>query len=569
MSLKLKRALLVMMLILVGSTCAVAAGQAQRTRSPHGNLAIACQNCHASDSWKPVRAALDFNHNRQTHFPLTGPHQKVSCAGCHVSPVFRETDSSCSSCHADIHRRQFGTSCQGCHTVQGWRVQIDSIRQHANRFPLVGAHAAPNCESCHRGAASATFTGLSTACVSCHASDYASARTVDHKTAGFGTNCESCHSLTQWQNPRLGSQFDHSRTGFPLVGAHVSAGCTSSHTQGRFAGTSTTCVSCHISSYTATSNPNHVAAGFSQDCKLCHTPTRWQGAAFDHNRTRFPLSGAHAAAQCSNCHVGNQFANTPTGCFSCHSGAFATATNPNHVAAAFPQDCTLCHGTTAWKPAAFDHSRTRFPLMGAHATVLCTACHKQGQFTGTSTACVSCHLDKYTATTNPNHAAAQFPQDCQLCHTTSQWTGATFDHSRTQFPLTGAHTTVQCTNCHVGNQYTGTPTACFSCHSSEFRNVTNPNHVAAGFPTTCATCHTTTTWAGAQLVHKFPIYSGAHAGRWSTCNDCHTNSSNYAVFSCTNCHAHDRSVMDSKHSGRTGYVYDSLACYGCHPTGKH
>jgi hypothetical protein len=28
-------------------------------------------------------------------------------------------------------------------------------------------------------------------------------------------------------------------------------------------------------------------------------------------------------------------------------------------------------------------------------------------------------------------------------------------------------------------------------------------------------------------------------------------------------------LMDSKHSGRTGYVYDSLACYGCHPTGKH
>src|SRR5664279_3173234 len=45
----------------------------------------------------------------------------------------------------------------------------------------------------------------------------------------------------------------------------------------------------------------------------------------------------------------------------------------------------------------------------------CNLCHTQG-FVGTSTACVACHLKDYNATTNPAHAAAQFPTDCKMCH---------------------------------------------------------------------------------------------------------------------------------------------------------
>jgi len=466
----------------------------QRTRSPHGSLDIACQNCHASQVWKPLRATPEFDHNTQTHYPLLGQHRKVACATCHVTPVFSETPQTCTNCHADIHRRQFGALCENCHSVQGWRIQLTSIRQHENRFPLAGAHSQTTCESCHRGAASGKFIGLTTSCVGCHASDYTAAKSVDHAAAGFSTKCEGCHTLNRWQS--AGAQFDHSRTQFPLTGLHSSLSCSSCHTQNRFAGTSATCISCHLTKFNATTAPNHVTAGF-------------------------------------------------------------------------PQDCQLCHSTRSWRPASFDHSRTQFPLLGAHTTATCESCHTQGRFAGTPTGCVSCHVAEYNATVSPNHLAAAFPQQCQLCHTSVQWQGATFDHSKTRFPLTGAHTSVQCLNCHVGNKFTGTPTACYSCHASAFTSVANPNHVAAGFPTTCESCHTTTTWTGARLSHKFPIYSGAHAGKWQTCNDCHTNSSNYTVFSCVNCHAHDRVIMDDKHRGRTGYVYDSLACYGCHPTGKH
>ncbi len=198
----------------------------------------------------------------------------------------------------------------------------------------------------------------------------------------------------------------------------------------------------------------------------------------------------------------------------------------------------------------------------------CASCHVNGQFTALSTACSSCHINDYNGTTNPNHAAGGFPTDCTICHNTTAWIPASFDHSKTPFPLTGAHVTVPCTSCHINGRFAGTPTDCYSCHKTEYNTVTSPNHIAAGFPTTCATCHNTTAWTGATFNHTwFPIYSGTHAGKWTTCNDCHTNPSNFAVFSCITCHAHDQPTMDQKHQGVQNYVYNSANCYSCHPQG--
>jgi len=444
-------------------------------------------------------------------------------------------------------------------------VPTRSVPQHLNRFPLAGAHASLQCENCHSGAAAGTFTGLSTACISCHAPDFNNARTIDHKASGFTTNCESCHTMSRWQ----GARFDHSASRFPLTGAHSTLMCAQCHSGNQFAGTPATCDSCHSKQFETARTPNHVSAGFSRECTTCHNTSSWQGAAFDHARTRFPLTGAHTAVMCASCHMNDRFAGTPQTCVSCHATAFAQTVNPNHTAAGFPQDCTLCHATSTWRPASFDHARTRFPLTGAHTSVMCATCHASGQFAALDTSCVSCHSNQFNATTSPNHMAAAFPRDCQVCHSTTQWRGATFDHSRTRFALTGKHTTVMCANCHVGGRYAGTPMDCFSCHSKEFSSVSNPNHVAAGFPKTCETCHTTTTWIGARVTHKFPIYSGSHSGKWTTCNDCHTNTANYAVFSCTNCHAHDKPIMDSKHQSIRGYAYDSATCYSCHPTGRN
>ncbi len=287
-------------------------------------------------------------------------------------------------------------------------------------------------------------------------------------------------------------------------------------------------------------------------------------ATFDHNRfTSFPLTGAHVNVQCSQCHVNGRFAGTPHDCASCHMADFQKTTNPNHVSAGFPSDCSICHSTVSWLGAQFDHAQTGFPLTGAHATVACATCHVGGKFTALSTTCVSCHLKDFNATTNPNHVSGGFPQQCEVCHSTTAWTPASFNHNLTSFPLTGAHQTVACANCHIGGRYAGTPADCYSCHKVDYQGTTNPNHVAAGFPTTCQTCHTTTAWTGATFNHTwFPIPH--HSA--TLCADCHTNPSNYAVFLCTNCHT--QAATDPKHSGVKGYVWNSANCYACHPNGR-
>jgi hypothetical protein len=231
------------------------------------------------------------------------------------------------------------------------------------------------------------------------------------------------------------------------------------------------------------------------------------------------------------------------------------------VTANFPTTCQVCHSTATWLGATFNHNSTPFPLTGAHVTVPCSSCHVNGKFAGTPTDCYSCHQKDFQNTTNPNHTSAGFPTTCQTCHTTTSWAGATFNHNNTPFPLTGAHVTVPCTSCHVGNKFAGTPTDCYSCHKTDYQGTTNPNHTSAGFPTTCQTCHTTSSWLGATFNHtwfRIPHHN-------AQCSDCHSNSSNYTVFVCTNCHT--QAATAPKHQGVQGYVWNSANCYACHKGG--
>jgi hypothetical protein len=151
-----------------------------------------------------------------------------------------------------------------------------------------------------------------------------------------------------------------------------------------------------------------------------------------------------------------------------------------------------------------------------------------------------------------------------VCHSTTSWANASFNHNNTTFPLTGAHTTVPCVNCHVNNNYTTLPTNCYGCHQKDYQGTTNPNHTSAGFPTTCATCHTTTSWAGATFNHTY--FPTNHGGANGVCATCHTNPNDYSVFQCTNCH--QKAQTDQHHQGVNGYVYNSVNCYQCHKNGS-
>jgi hypothetical protein len=195
--------------------------------------------------------------------------------------------------------------------------------------------------------------------------------------------------------------------------------------------------------------------------------------------------------------------------------------------------------------------------------VQCSQCHTNNNYNLTSTACVSCHLKDFQGTNNPNHVSANLPQQCDVCHNTSAWSPATFNHNNTSFPLTGAHVNLDCAKCHVNNNYTTLPTDCFGCHKADYQGTNSPNHVSAGFPNTCAVCHTTSTWLGATFNHTW--FNINHGNANGVCATCHTNSSNYSIFQCTNCHT--KSNTDSQHGGVGGYVYNSVNCLQCHRSG--
>lgn len=522
-----------------------------------------CELCHLNQvRWE----GASFDHG---FFPLTGPHKAASCESCHSGGRFAGTATDCFSCHrADFASAQspnhqqsgFATDCLQCHTenAPSWKgAKFD----HDQVFPLRGTHQSVECAGCHRDG---VFAGTSSNCYDCHRGDYERTTNPNHLQAGFPTDCASCHgiSATSWGT----ASFDHASV-FPLKGMHRAAQCSACHESGNFSATPSECVDCHRSEYQRTSQPNHLTAGFSTSCAGCHgdSATSWQGASFDHERV-FPLRGRHRAAECTQCHANDRFAGTPSTCIACHQSDYQGTRNPNHASAGFGTDCATCHGEAAssWSGASFDHNRF-FQLSGKHRAADCASCHVNGRFAGTPSNCIDCHRADYDRATAPNHRQAGFSTDCASCHGTqaNSWTGATFNHNQF-FPLQGAHRTLDCQACHARGY--DLPRDCFGCHAPDYNAARNPDHVRSGFPTSCENCHLAghTSWNQAVFQHDFPINSGPHAK--FDCVECHQTSTRQ--FSCILCHEHEKNRMDDKHDEVGGYVYNSQACYGCHPNGR-
>jgi len=283
------------------------------------------------------------------------------------------------------------------------------------------------------------------------------------------------------------------------------------------------------------------------DCEACHVEDarRWllRPEIAQHDATRFPLVGTHAAVACWRCHSGAEvgdFSGASVECVDCHLDDLARATEPDHQASGFVDDCQRCHLPTRWDGAGFTHST--WPLTGAHRVLDCEACHTGGMYQGTPRDCVACHLDDYQGTTDPDHELFGFSTACEQCHDTSSWEGARFGHE-------------------------GIVDNCTECHLDDYQATTDPDHQAAGFPTACEDCHrSTTTWFGADFDHDFPIDSGDH--RTLDCSACHTNPASFAQFTCIDCHAHRQEDMEDEHDDVPEYTYQTAACYMCHPDGR-
>ncbi|HZT56912.1 MAG TPA: hypothetical protein VFA35_11850 [Burkholderiaceae bacterium] len=307
---------------------------------------------------------------------------------------------------------------------------------------------------------------------------------VPHDT--FPDDCSLCHTGSDWHTLHADFAFDHrARTGVPLLGAHATATCLSCHNDrgpaGRFAAQG--CGGCH-------QDPHRGELG--RGCKDCHEERTWQPSAMiqRHDRTRFPLVGAHAATACFRCHAGAQvgnFAGASTRCEDCHAGEYTRSTF-DHVAAGFTSDCQHCHRPVGWKPAQFSHPAS-FPLTLGHANRACSACHLPNTYSGLSRVCSSCHLDDYQRTTNPPHAAYAMPTTCEQCHNTRTWGSGTFVHS--WFPITsGAHRGFACVQCHTTQ--VGPVFSCTSCHTHAQSPMASTHSGVRGYSwvsSECYRCH--------------------------------------------------------------------------------
>ncbi len=307
----------------------------------------------------------------------------------------------------------------------------------------------------------------------------------------------------------------------------------------------------------------------SKNCEECHNTDAWSPSIFNHALTGFELINGHQISDCSLCHTTDVSA-TQNICFDCHENDYSVA--PEHSSLGYPTDCEQCHNTTNWTETSFDHNNTNFPLTGAHIGPNCSACHSQG-FAGTSTVCYDCHTNDFNSTFNPNHQNLGLTTQCGDCHTTNPgWSPAEFPVHDNFYQLIGAHAAIKsnCSDCHNGD-YNSTPNTCYQCHQSEYNSTTDPSHSTAQFPTDCEQCHSQNAWEPSTFNHDgqyFPIYSGEHLNEWNSCSDCHTNAANYSIFSCIDCHEHNQTEMDDEHNDVNGYIYESNACYECHPDGQ-
>ncbi len=266
-----------------------------------------------------------------------------------------------------------------------------------------------------------------------------------------------------------------------------------------------------------------------------------------------------------------QAARRCVGCHDPHAGQGMTA---------FPgATCPACHlpafmstqgGSHQLRLAGHAGVARGFTLLGVHDTLACGSCHgpEGPRFRpGGDTDCIACHAADFQA----RHGASSFPRTCLVCHTTESFRGARYNHDSTgaRFRLVGAHTALPCSSCHAPD---GSPlfaprdqNDCVTCHLPDYQR----KHAGSGYPTTCPVCHTTTSFLGAQFDHDasfFPINSGTHRGRWTSCATCHPTSGDYSRFSCFSCHEHNQVAMDGEHRGRAGYRYAPEACLSCHPS---
>lgn len=214
----------------------------------NGNHGEQCADCHTEKSW----STSQFDHDKNTDFPLTGKHREASCSTCHNQQQDNKTAGvECVDCHrlADPHQQSQGDDCQQCHNSNSWTKTLFS--HELVKFPLIGMHRQLSCEDCH---ITTNYSDTDNDCSSCHKSD-------DYHDGSLGNKCEQCHTPNDWSM----WIFEHSQQGnFELMGAHKDLQCVICHEKNKTVRRQ--CISCH--------RDDDIHRGsFGQQCQHCHDET--------------------------------------------------------------------------------------------------------------------------------------------------------------------------------------------------------------------------------------------------------------------------------------------------------
>jgi hypothetical protein len=458
--------------------------------------------------------------------------------GYHVSSEVKGKE--CTVCHSDHHGRNF----------QMIRFDIAKFDHNNTGYSLSVPHAKKKCEDCHNIKFIAdqkikvkkfTYMGLGTACLTCH---------TDYHQKTLPQDCLSCHNPDSF---KPATKFNHDNARFQLEGKHITVECIKCHKVETKDGKKTqqfrgipnfNCVDCH-------KDPHQNK--FGQNCSQCHNAESFMiikgGEKFDHNKTSYMLEEKHLLVNCKACHK-TKFTDPLKfkHCTDCHTDYHKQQFVKNGVS----PDCSQCHnvkGFTLFTYTLEQHNMSIYPLQGAHLAIPCTDCHrkqKDWNFRGIGINCKDCHKDVHQ-----NQIEAKYYPDgnCITCHTTDGWDHLNFDHSKTEFKLTGAHLKQTCKACHlpdksnlvIQQKFAGLSKDCSGCHEDKHYKQFERKGI-----TNCYECHDTENWKASKFDHNRTAFKldGKHIN--VTCSKCHKQqqegSSFYVkyklkVFTCESCHS--------------------------------
>ena len=370
---------------------------------------------------------------------LSAAFAQLSPGDLHKSHAFLEGVGNCTKCHSQ-GKKLNSDNCLNCHSLLKERIDKGQ-----------GLHAKSEYKDC----------------ATCQ---------VDHLGRDY--------DLIYWGKQGR-DKFDHTKTGYKLEGAHAGLQCANCHTAKNiksasllnqkkkdlnhtYLGLATDCLNCHRDEHRGQLNNN---------CISCHTISKWKETKFNHNKTKFVLTGRHKIVQCEKCHQqikDNKYPDDATFlkfalqkfsvCQDCHADVHKNR---------FGSNCTKCHNTSGWSnynANSFDHSKTSYPLTGKHAILRCDQCHKSNQPIKISRYkhCQDCHSDFH----NGQFKNRVQKGACEECHTVQGFSPSKFTlemHQECAYPLKGSHLAVPCLECHK--------TQTSAVHSRyipfKFNNITN------------------------------------------------------------------------------------------------